>query len=381
MKNILFFEQFSNISGGQKVLLNILSGLYKENYKSYVVLPEKGELSKELERMSIKYYILPIGKYSAGKKSLFDMFNFLFRMFYLPFVTIRIIKDDHIDILYANAPRTFILAGIAGRWCRIPVIWHLHSILTGLNLKVVSIAAKWLANRIIAVSKAVSDPLISSERSLAGKINVVYNGIDAEPYEKQYNKLKLKEELGISPNDKVIGFIGQIAEWKGLDNFILSAKNVLRNPVNVTFIIAGDALFGDIEYKNKILADIKGFEKIKYIGQRKDIPELLNIIDIFVLPSIKPDPCPLILLEAMAAGKAILATNHGGASEIIKDKTDGFLYPANNANMLTHIILEMLNDQMMLETVGRTAHGTLTKDYNNLRFQNEINSILQETKE
>jgi len=375
-KNILFLEQFPNISGGQKVLLDILRGLDRNKYTPYVALPKRGELSGELDKLGIKYFVLPIGVYSAGRKSLFDMISYIAHSILLIPMCIWIIKNNKISLVYANAPRTYLWGTIAAKLSGVPMIWHLHSILHGLELKLCSILLSFGVKKVIAVSRSAAEPFNKNK----DKIEIVYNGIDAAKYSNAEDRERMRAELNIPAGSKVIGFIGQISRWKGIEDYINAAALIAEQEQQAIFLVVGDVLFGeDLGYKEhikKLAVDLGGAKSISFLGQRRDVPRLLSAIDIIVIPSIEPDPCPLVLLEAMASGKAIVASAHGGVAEIIENGVTGKLYPPGDHRKLAELLSLLLKEQGMIGELGKRANIKVTRDLTRSIFIKKINAVI-----
>jgi glycosyltransferase involved in cell wall biosynthesis len=379
MKNILFLEQFSKLSGGQFVLLSIIDGLNRSIINPIVVLPEIGDLSKELDKRRVEYVCLPIGEYSAGKKPWTEIIKMLFSSFWLTFLVVRLIKAKKIQVVYANAPRTFLWGTLAAKLAGVLVVWHIHSLLSGLELKLCKVLQKHVA-KIICVSECVAKPFRQLQK--AAQIEVVYNGIDVDKYTRPSQTGKLKSELRVGPQLRVVGFIGQIAEWKGVADFIEAANLISKTEDQVLFVVIGEALFGksrQITYKDQLRQRVKelGLEKVVlFLGGRIDIPDVLAGIDILVLPSRTPDPCPLVLLEAMAAGKAIITAKHGGPAEIIKEDQTGRFFLPGNVFELSQSIQSLLNAPDQVIRLGKNAQIAAKEAYSLGEFQGNISKII-----
>lgn len=378
MKNIIFLEQFSNIGGGQRVLLDIISGLDKSRYRPYVVIPAKGELSRKLEAMDVHYFVLPIGSYSPGKKSILDIFRYLIRSPLLMFLCARLLRKQKINMVYANAPRTFLWGTIAAKISKVPVIWHLHSIPTGIELKVCLKLYKYGVDKLITVSNSVAEPFLRAYPSLSAKINVVYTWVDLTKFDAVEDGSKIRKELDISDDIKIVAFIGQLSRWKGVEDFIRAAQMIIREEGKTFFLVVGDVMFGGRKEYRQCLVDLAGelgiAKNIRVLGARKDFIEMLKGIDILVVPSIKPDPCPWILLGGMAAGKPVVASAHGGPAEIIKDDVNGMLYRPGDIKDLAESILFLLRSPEDANKIGIAARQTIE---NGFKIEMQMSSILR----
>lgn len=380
MKNILFLEQFSNISGGQRVLLDIIRGLDPSAYRPCVILPASGVLSNELDKIKVKYYFVPLGAYSAGRKNWLDVIRYFIRSLISACYCVKIIRESKTDLIYANAPRTYLFGTIAARLTGTPIIWHLHSILDGLELKSSVRLFKGGVRKMIAVSGAVARPFIEKDSALAAKIEVIYNGVDPDRFRDSSGAEKVRSEIGARPGEKVVAFIGQIASWKGVADFIEAAGAFRAQGTKTVFIIVGDVIFGGSQeqrYRTDILR-LAADRGVRYLGRRTDIDDIIKGIDILVLPSIKPDPCPLVVLEAMAAGKPVIATGHGGPAEIITSGVDGVLYPASDVKALTAALAKLLSNPNEALALGAAARQKIIERYSSKIFMKKIKNSMDE---
>lgn len=380
-KKILFLEQYSKISGGQKVLLS-LAGELKGYYDLCVVVPEKGDLTTELENLNIEYAVFPIGYYSIGKKTFFDIFNYLLRLPFLVRKLTTLLKEKDIDLVYANGARTFIWGSIACKKTRVPMVWYIHSIFDkGLIKKLCVLFGKNdIVKNIIAVSQSVKKPL-----ALVGeKIKVIYNGIDTGLYFPATSKNgPFRKELKIG-NTPLIGMVCFLMEWKGIDDLLMAGKEIIRVHPNVKFAIIGDVLYDTKgqKYKKYLISMVKKLglnDNVIFTGYRKDIPAVMKELDIFVLASKKPDPCPTSLLQAMASGAASIATDFGGPAELIDNGKDGLLYEPGNHMELAEKISSLLDDPEKRAELSHNARKKIERDFNRIDYLNKIKKIIDDS--
>ncbi len=377
-KKVLFLEQYAKLTGGQKVLLSLINGL-KSYYDFCVVVPGKGELTKELEHLKIEYIIFPIGYYALGRKTLFDIVNYLVRLPYLTQKLKRLIRERNIDLVYANGARTFVWGTIACSLTKTPMVWHIHSIFAkGLTKKLCIFFGKsQIVKKIIVVSQAVKNPLIA----LTKKTETIYNAVDTKVYFPEKEKsLSLRRELKIG-DDILIATVGFLMEWKGVEDLIRAAKTVTSNYPQSKFVIVGDVLYDKkgLRYKQYLINLVNKLDlnnNILFIGHRKDIPEIMRNLDIFVLTSKKPDPCPTSLIQAMASGVAVIATNFGGPAEIINDGEDGLLYTPGNHKKLAEKILLLLDKPEIRENISRRAYQKIKQNFNQIDYLKKIKKII-----
>jgi glycosyltransferase involved in cell wall biosynthesis len=207
------------------------------------------------------------------------------------------------------------------------------------------------ANTVVVVSDAVKEYWLE----VNSKINIekLYNGFHFLPYGEENT---IRQELGVSSDALLIGMIARVHFWKGQSYFLELSNLIRQKNGNVKFVMVGDA-FPGYEYiyeeiKNKV-EELDLQDDVIDLGYRTDISRILDGLDIFILPSILPDPLPTTILEAMSASKPVVATNHGGAPEMIADEMSGYLIPWDNAQKAVDIIFPLINDRSLREEMGR----------------------------
>jgi glycosyltransferase involved in cell wall biosynthesis len=155
------------------------------------------------------------------------------------------------------------------------------------------------------------------------------------------NVIEKRRSLGIPANAFVVGTIGRLVELKGYSQLIDAASLVIKQDSEVFFLIIGD---GELSEQLKFQADQKGVSSnIFFTGGRQDIEELFVCMDLFVSSSYW-EALPTVILESMAAGVPIVATDIPGTRELIRDKQNGWLVPPRDAFALAQTILVALND-------------------------------------
>jgi len=377
-KSILFLDQYSNLSGGQKVLFNIVSYLCNENNNCKVILPEPGPLSIKLENIKANCIYFPMGYYSIGKKSFLESLTYLLRLPLLVILLCNYLRKEKVDLVYANGARTFPWATIACSLTNTPLVWHIHSIFSkGINKTICSYFGKFnCIKRIIAVSAITAAPF----KELASKIDIIHNGVTI-PSETGKSYL-LKKEFGISDNELLIGCAGMLEEWKNQEDLIRAASICLSRHKNIRFFIIGDSLFKNgsaKQYKNKLVKlnnELNLKDKLIFTGFRSNINDIMNSLDILVICSKEPDPCPMVSLEAASLGLAIVSSNLGGVTEIFKDNEDILFYAPGDSFNLANKLNELIQNKELIQRLGANAKLKILKLYNLNVFLAKINSSL-----
>ncbi len=270
-----------------------------------------------------------------------------------PLQLFRFLKKERIDIvqLYGLKANTIArpVAKLAG--CKVVATirsvdswrrWY-HILLDRLSSPCVDL---WISN-----SKAGRDIAIKRERFDASKIKVIHNGINLDRY-KQMPKdeiTKFKEFYGIGKNEFVIGEVANLREMKGHVDIIDAIPSIVQEYNNVKFFFAGEDLSNG--YIQRYAKD-KGLDKyIVFAGYCDNIPEILSIFDIFILPSLW-EGLPTSIIEAMAMGLPIIASNVGGIPELIDDGVNGILIEPQSTQQIASSILYLLKNRDVAKEMG-----------------------------
>ena len=316
--NILFLHSSPDLYGAGKVALEDIKILQKNGHNVVICMSREGPLCDVLRDIGCSVNIIPL---ATVRREYFNLRGILnrFYVYRKSLRALRRIASEHkIELIYTNT--TGILTGaIFAKRTRLKHCWHVHEIIPGPNwlLKFYGHLLTKYADVVIAVSDAVKDHWLKANE----KINMVrvYNGFDLDAYQ---GANWLKKEFNIPDDTVIIGMIARVHFWKGQTYFLDIAAQLKSRHSNLKFIMVGDAFSGYEYLYDEIRARIK-FHQLEQdvidLGYREDIARILHDFDIFILPSILPDPLPTTIIEAMSSGKPVIATNHGGAPEMLKE--------------------------------------------------------------
>jgi glycosyltransferase involved in cell wall biosynthesis len=375
-RKILMLHSSSDLYGASKILLTTIE-LIRDHYEVYVALSEEGPLSENLRSLGIKVYIIRLGILRRKYFSVSGLCN-RFNVIRLAVKDLsHIVRNDNIDIIYSNTAG--VLAGaFAARRCNVKHVWHIHEIIVKPKWfsKVIGYLVNFYSTKVIVVSKAVKDnwtPYIKPST----KLEVVYNGIDYSPYQKDHSTLR--SDLGFTDEKIVIGMIGRVHFWKGQEYFLRVASRVIKANANVHFVMVGDA-FPGYEFLYDELNALKKREGItEYVtdlGYRTDIANLLNGFDVFVSPSILPDPLPTVILEAMGSAKAVVATGHGGALEMVVDDTTGIFIPWDNVGVAAAALVKLIADKNKIVVMGQSGRKRVLEHFSQKSYADNMLKVL-----
>ncbi len=243
-----------------------------------------------------------------------------------------------VSILHAHNVAPLVYGGIAARsgWRRPTIVYSEHNQIYSASRKARRkfIFYVRLADQIVAVSHDL-------ERTLRRKVHptqplqVIHNGIDGARFALADGS-EVRRDLGVAPHDIVLGTGVVLSKQKGIPYLLRAARGVIAREPRAKFVIAGD---GPQRQELERMAEDLGLgSRLRFLGYREDMPRIISALDVYVLPSLW-EGLPLALLEAMAMGKPIVATDVGGNAEIVEDGVHGFIVPKGNADELQRGLL------------------------------------------
>ena len=381
--NILVLHVVSDMYGSSKVLLQAVTALKARGHKVCVVVSEKGPLTEALALEGIETKIIRLGilrRRYLNALGLLNRAGVLTRAF---FALMKLCKQNQIDIIYTNTAPV-IIGGILSKFTGIKNVWHLHEILEPSSF--MHRFFGWMINataqKVIVVSDAVYNNWAG--RIDASKMVKVYNGFEASDINVDVganintnaNNIKpLRAQLNLNDNTVLVGMVGRVNLIKGQFYFIQIAAAAKAAGLNCHFVMIGDAykgyeyLYPQLESQIATLGIQSSITNLYY---QPNAAALIQQLDIFVLPSIKPDSFPVVILEAMAAGKPIIATNQGGAQEQIDDCVTGFLVPINDAKIAAQKLGVLVNNPDMRIQMGQAGAKKLQEQFSLATFNKNI---------
>jgi len=221
------------------------------------------------------------------------------------------------------------------------------------------------------------------EHSLASRFRVgnaklfvtVHSGIDPLRYESPANKSDQKSKLGLDENSRLIGAVGRLGEQKSPLDFVRMAALVHAQNPQTNFVWAGS---GPLENEAKKLSEELGVaDSCRFIGEYNDIPALLRMMDCLVLPSLW-EGFPIVLLEAMAGGVPIVATNIPGNDEAVSSGINGWLVPPHDPAAMADKVISLLNDSAQASAFVEAGLVRIREEFTRTQMITAIQNIYQE---
>jgi glycosyltransferase involved in cell wall biosynthesis len=256
------------------------------------------------------------------------------------------VRAHGIDVVHTHTPRTivataFALRGLSG-------VHHVatkHTLYApgdrrwGLAYWLIDRVSLYLPDVVVPVSRAMFNQISSHPLIDQQKIVLIRNAIAVDAFRQSYSRAEAREALGLPADAFVLAHAGRIERVKRIDVLLVALPELLMQLPQTRLVIAGE---GSLKERLQMLAqDLGVAHAVTWAGFRRDMPRLLAAIDIYVQSSIN-EGLPLSILEAMAAGKAVVATRVGGSNEVIVDGETGILVPPESPSAISEAVLWLL---------------------------------------
>ena len=357
------------VTGGNIVCLHLIEAAINQGWDVLVNSPSEGRFCDILREKGVK-----VCHFDTTRS-----FNWLSAM-----KMAQLIKKERVSLVHAHAPFAgSIISSLAGKLAGVPVIIHAHlqdvlssnSFIRSYQNMMNYWTSRNCCNAIIAVSHQVKDALIT-EGFDSHKFSVVHNGTPLNTLEIYSN---IRTQLNIPEDIPVVIHVGRLCKSKGQHLLLQAAANLHQPGQEAVYLIVGKDLEQDGAYLNylKDMAQELGINKsVHFLGHRADIPQLLALSDLLVLPSYT-EGLPLVILEAMAAGLPVVATPVGGIPEVVIHQETGLLVPVEDVQGLGDAILRLLQNPHLMQEMGSKALEMVRKDFSVEKMCREVFDIYQ----
>ncbi len=305
------------------------------------------------------------------------------------FVSIfRILRKSKPDIVHTHTSKAGVLGRLAAWMARVPIIIHTpHGHVFyghfGRSLSKIFLQMEKLLGRIthhqIALTPEERNDYLSLRVTKPSNTTVIHSGVDLHRFSKGEKQLTRKrKELGIPPHSLVIGYVGWLIPIKGVTYLVSAMADVAEKyPKSLLVLVGKGDDKGEEEIKLKEQVERAGLEdKVRFLGWRPDVDEIMGCFDIFVLPSLN-EGMGRVLVEAMAAGLPIVASRVGGIPDLVKDGKNGLLVPPADAPALAKAIFDLLADKKTRNRMGK-AGTKMCRPYSAEAMVEQIDDLYRE---
>jgi len=363
---VLQLVESMEVAGAEQVVLSLVRGLDRSRYEPWVgCLTVEGPLAKECREAGVP--VLALGKRAGLDLSvLADL--------------VRTMRRERIDVVHTHVWNADVWGRVAGFLAGVPVrITTYHSVDVWKRRRhlAVDFCLARISNGIVCVSEAVR----SFYRSRAGvpesKLRVVLNGIDPSAFEAPVNVAAKRRELGLPAEGPVMIVVARLLPEKG-HRYLIEAVSELRRsfPTATLLVVGAGPSREDLDVRARALG-LHG-SGVRFLGERRDVPELLAASDVFVLPSSIREGLSISLLEAMAARRPVLVTDIGGNRQTVDDGKTGLVVAPADAAALHRGLLELLQDPMRARELAEAGRAKLDREFGAQRMVSDTEALYEQ---
>lgn len=342
---LLFVITTSDVGGTETALRELVLGLDRQQFEPIVCsLCPGGTVARAIEAVGVPVHTLGM----ADPPRLRELLPAALHL-------ARLIDAQQIDLVQALLYRANTLAGLAARLSRRrpPMVAGQRSLtpLRGRPAALAARATRRLAACTVAVSEAVRDELIAGEGVEPRRVVVIRNGVDTERFA-ALDRAAARAALGVAADAFVVGGVGRLSPEKGFHHLLDAASLAARDGVRLQLLLAGDG--AQRAALQQQAADLGLAATVRFLGTCTDPAPVYAAADVFALPS-QEEGLPNALLEAMAAGRAVVATAVGGVPSLIEDQRNGLLVAPRAPAALAAAIGRLAADAALREKLGQAA--------------------------
>jgi len=224
---------------------------------------------------------------------------------------------------------------------------------------------------------------LAAQPALADKTLVVHDGLDPAPFMQVAPAVVAEQRRawGLGPQDVLIGMVGRISSWKGQDLLVRAAAPLLTQHAHVHLALVGGNVPGEEWREEELRRTVRELgiaERVHLEGFRTDIPLVMASLDIFCLPSTRPDPFPGVVLEAMAAGLPVVATAHGGPLEQVVEGETGLLVSPTDAAEMGAALERLVQNLELRSALGQAGRARLLRYYTTDQYVNNVEKVYRD---
>jgi glycosyltransferase involved in cell wall biosynthesis len=339
------------VGGGETHMLSLIENMDRSRFEPVVLSFTDGPMVTRLREMGVRTHIIhterpfDFSKWARVKD---------------------LLQQEEVEVVHAHGTRACSNVMWASQSLGLPVVytvhgWSFHPGQSPLVRQIRMMGEQYLTGRAaVNISVSASNRQTGTRHIRNFNSLVINNGIDRNKFD-PYKAFKgIRQELGIPANAMLVVSIARFTSHKQPLTLIKAFQSALSGLPDGHLLLVGD---GDQKAEALKMVDVAGLnERIHFQPFRQDVPDILAAADVFVLPSLW-EGLPIGLLEAMAMGKAVIATDVDGTKEVVKDGYNGLLIEAGNAGALAKALVQLCNDEALRKQFSRASMETVRADY------------------
>ena len=373
--NLLFLDHAPALGGAEQSLLLLLKHLDRSRWQPHLVCTG-GPLAEAAQALGVSVHPVPMPRLRRSPRAPVDWLR-------TTGAIVRLARRVGAAALIANAVRAAFYAAPTARLAGLPFVWHMRDFWLS-ESRPRRLWADRLGKRLLCAAAA---RVIANSHATAallpcnGKVTVVHNGIEVERYDQNMDGAPFRRRYGIPLDAPLVGTVGRLRPWKGQDRFLRALALVRETVPEVWGVVVGGTPFGvadDYPQRlRRLAADLGLSGRVVFTGHLEDVRPSLAAMDLFVHPG-DPEPFGLVILEAMAMGKPVVAFAHGALPEIVVDGETGRLTAPVDEDALAGALTPLLADPALRSAMGRAGRRRVEQVFDIRRVVGEMQNLYAE---
>ncbi len=343
---VLYIHGIAELGGAEMDLLSFVQGLNREEFQAIVACPAQGPLRQELQALHVPVCEVRLPAW----RKLRDVLRIPKSVLAL----VRLIRKWQVDVVHVNDYWWAPVGWLASRICKVPCIVHIRQQIEPRRIK-----QYWLSkpDQLLAVSENIRSVAIDAGVK-PQRIQLVYSGIHLTCQFDAVDTTSVRRQHHLKPDRPVIGSVANLFPRKGHEYLLEALVEVRKEIPDIYCFIVGE---GDHRYQEKLheIVQMRGLQRcVTFSGFQKNVMEYVAAFDVFVLPSVL-EGFGIVLLEAMALKKPIVASRVGGIPEVVEDGVMGLLVPPGDPKSLARALVRLLRDPSTRFRMGQAGRQRL----------------------
>ncbi len=394
---ILIAESGSGYGGTAKYLLDLVSLLDRRRYDLQVLAEQDGPLLKRIREQGVPVTMRPAWRFPwtaswasrwprVVRYPIYGLGATAQLLLTVPAIAMWL-RHERIDLVHLNNELlSHLPLLLAARWTGCRVVCHLH------GWRPFTRSERWAvgaADRLVCISEAGAR---YHREQLGGRaVLAIPNGLrlngEAAPERLARTRPQQRAAWGICEDQRVIGIVGRLVPWKGHPVFLRALARVASRHPEVVGVVVGHDPSPEQAYVKRLQNSARELglgDTIRFIPWQEDIWAMYAAMDVVVHASTDPEPFGLVVLEAMAAGKPVIASNAGGVVDVVLDQETGLLVKPGEAEALADAIERLCADRALADSLGREAQrrarGVFTMERNAAQVSAVYDQLLAPTR-
>ena len=331
--------------GSEVALLHLMQFGHGQGVTWAVAFLSPGPMVQQCADLGVEAFVVPAGRLREPHR----MAGAIWRLS-------RIVRSGRFDAVLSWMGQPHLYGGPAAMLARVPALWFQHGRASD-GVWQDRLATLMPARGILACSRSSAD----GQEQLWPKrpVRVVHPGVDLSRFdpEQMPPAATLRSQLGLPPSGPIIGIVGRLQRWKGFHHVIAAMPAILARHPDVTCLLVGGEHALEPDYPDVLRRQIEAAglsQQVRMVGLQRNVPQWMAATDV-ILHASEDEPFGIVVIEAMALGKPVVATDAGGPREIITDGVDGLLWQMGNVDALSTAVLRCLDDPAMASRLGEQA--------------------------